>query len=179
MKPTAERSLTGARGGVAEQSGWRVGRPGRRRSLPEPLEHPGWQLRTDAGMCLAQRGGGASVCRLEQGPLGHRVLGALAPPPSSSPPVDLAVQPRGRHSRQLPATAAQRAATQPQASAPLPPPPPQQPSLLPPRLPVRLLGSVLSFPFSSSRPLTATSLHPLPPAICRAPLTLALQGARR
>lgn len=31
---------------------------------------------------------GASVCSLEWGPLGHRVLGALAPPPRSSPAMD-------------------------------------------------------------------------------------------
>lgn len=31
---------------------------------------------------------GASVCSVEWGPLGHRVLGALAPPPRSSPAVE-------------------------------------------------------------------------------------------
>lgn len=168
----------------------------------EPLKHPGWQLRTGTRMCLARAGGRLHFAAAWSGvPWGTASWVRWRPLPvrvRRLSPVGSAVQPRGQHRRALPATAAprheqlrscrrpRRAARPP---APLLPPPlccgcrsPRAGCtlrFLPRRLPARLPGSAPSFPFSSSRPLTAPSSHPLPPALCKAPLTLALRGARR
>lgn len=106
--------------------------------------------------------GGAE--RVQQSSLGARIAARCQPPPRRAQLPSCRRQPRCR--RLL-----RGGRRSPRAGCTL--------RFLQRRLPARLPGSVLSFPFSSSRPFTATSLHPLPPAICKAPLTLALRGARR
>lgn len=172
MKPTARRSLTGASGSDSVQSGWRVGRPGRRRSLPEPLEHPGWQLRPGAGMCLTRAGRGGFSLQFSVGSLWAQRPGCAGAPSQlessggaewfqSSPGtgiVERCPPPPRRTARSYPAAGA-RAAARGLGLLPPPPPPPRgrcSPRagcalrVLPRRPPARLPGSAPSFPFSPS-----------------------------
>lgn len=206
MKPTAGRSLTGAGGGVAVQSGWRVGRPGRRRSLPETLEHPGWQLRPGAGMCSARRGGGEGDFSLQfrVGSLGAPRPGCAGAPSQfesgggaewvqPSPGADIVVRcPPSRaapHRAQLPSGRSRRrrrrppagpaAAAAAAASSARPPLPPRRlRAQIPPAPPASRAPGLRSF---LSLLFSPSHRHLLAStaAICKAPLTLALRGAGR
>lgn len=151
--------------------------------MPELLERPRWQLRKGAGMCVAWGGRGLQFAAWSGVPWGTASWVRWRPLPGRVQRwngVDSVVQPRGKHSRALPATAAPRAQL-PSCRRPRRRRPPALPRccrrrllrgglrspragrtlrFLPRRLPPRLPGSSPSFPFSSSGLLTATSLHP-------------------
>ena len=122
MKPTAGRSLTGARGGGAEQSGWRVGRPGRRRSCRSLWNTRDGSCERAPGCVWPGEAGGFSLQQLVVGfPWGTASWVRWRPLPVRVrrwSRVGSAVQPRGQHRRALPATAAPRRALLPSCRRP-------------------------------------------------------------
>lgn len=169
MKPTAGRSLTGAKGGGAEQSGWRVGRPGRRRSCRSLWNTRGGSCERAPGCVWPGEAGGFSLQQLVVGSRGAPRPGCAGAPSQfesgggaewvqqSSPEASIAARcppPPLRAARCCPA-AGVRAAARPPAPLPPPPPLPRRPPLPPRRLhtqippaaaasPAPRLGSFLS-----------------------------------
>ncbi|XP_058163680.1 uncharacterized protein [Dasypus novemcinctus] len=168
--------------------GMEIGRPRRRRSFPEPLEQPG------AGVCLVRGGGELDLAAWSGVPCGTASWVCWLPLPvrvGRWSGVGSAVQPGSPHRRSLPATAEPRAAAQLQAAAP--PPARAAASSAPVAAPPAPAASSDSsrggcqpgslawlLPFPS-----LLALSPPPPSIhslllfCKAPASLALQGARR
>lgn len=172
MKPTAGRSLTRASGGGAKQLGWRVGRPGRRRSCRSLWNTQGGSCERAPGCVWPGEARGFSLQQLGVGSLGALRPGCAGAPSQfesgggaewvqqSSPEASIAARcppPPRRPARSYPA-AGVRAAARP----PAPPlPPPRRPPLPPRRLhtqippaaaasPAPRLRSFLSLLFSPS-----------------------------
>lgn len=143
---------------------------------------PRWQLRTGAGVCLARRGKGLEFAAWSGGSLGAPRPGCAGAPSQfeSSGGAEWIQQPSpgagtGPRRPPPPRRALLPSRRRPRRRPPAPPPPPRRPPL-PPRGPAARSDSsrggcrarLLPFP-SCLLSLTATSSHPLPPAICKAP----------